>query len=372
MLCDVKTTDKIKNDLLQKQIPMLYYKVKISDKNLFEHRLNQIREKREKKKDDKIEYRTQTEKLISHLGNDENNYMSFEMYQMMKKAGYDIKIKAILEYKHKAVFKGYIESLYEKKRKYGLEGKNSMKFCIKILLNSHYGSTLINQQNFRIIKICSNREELLKLTKKPEFASFNIINENLTVVEMNKTRCIFDSPILIGANILFGSKCNLYNYMYNINPELFGKENIKYLMQDTDSVMMKIDKCSYDKYLKILKDNPQYFGNEMGQMENEINENIQEVISLARKCYSLKLKSVEKRKTKGIPKNYSKKFHKHDIFKKALYNKPDLNKKVEFYSINLKNGNLRTEKVIKDNISNFNDKRYMIDNLTSSPHVIYC
>ena len=37
------------------------------------------------------------------------------MYQMMKEAGYDIKIKSILEYKHKAVFKGYIDSLYEKK-----------------------------------------------------------------------------------------------------------------------------------------------------------------------------------------------------------------------------------------------------------------
>ena len=159
--------------------------------------------------------------------------------------------------------------------------------------------------------------------------------------------------------------------MYNINPELFGKENIKYLIQDTDSVLMRIDNCSYDKYLKTLKDNPQYFSNEMGQMENEINENIQEVISLASKCYSLKLKSENKRKTKGIPKNYSKKFHNHEIFKKALYNKPDLNKKVEFYSINWKSGVLKTEKII-DNISNFNDKRYMVDNLTSIPHEIYC
>ena len=67
---------------------------------------------------------------------------------------------------------------------------------------------------------------------------------------------------MIGSQILFGSKCNLYNYMYNINPELFGKENIKY-------------------------------------------------------C------------------------------------------------------NLETKKIIKDNISNFNDKRYMIDNLSSRPHEIY-
>ena len=158
-----------------------------------------------------------------------------------------------------------------------------------------YGSFLTNQQNFRNIKICSNREELLKLTKKPQFSSFYIINENLIVVELNKTKCIYDSPILMGANILFGSKCNLYNYIYNINPKLFGKENIEYLMQDTNSVMMKIDNCSYEKYLKILKDNPQYFGDDLGKMQNEIKENIQEIISLSSKMYSLKLKNEEKK-----------------------------------------------------------------------------
>ena len=71
LLCDVKTTDKIKNYLLQKQIPMLYSKVKITDKNLSEYQINQIREKRWKKENEKIDYRTMTEKLTSHLGNDE-------------------------------------------------------------------------------------------------------------------------------------------------------------------------------------------------------------------------------------------------------------------------------------------------------------
>ena len=107
-------------------------------------------------------------------------------------------------------------------------------------------------------------------------------------------------------------------------------------------------------------------------MKNEYNENIQEVISLASKCYSLKFKNNQKKKVKGIPKNYSKKFHNHEIFKKSLFNKPDLNKKVEFYSINLKDGKLKTEKIIKDNISNFNDKKYMVNNLTSQPHIIEC
>ena len=36
---------------------------------------------------------------------------------------------------------------------------------------------------------------------------------------MSQNKCVFDSPILIGSQILFNSKCNLYHYMYNIIPK---------------------------------------------------------------------------------------------------------------------------------------------------------
>ena len=45
-------------------------------------------------------------------------------------------------------------------------------------------------------------------------------------------------------------------------------------------------------------------------------------------------------------------------------------KKCDYYKISLKDTKLVTELQIKDDISNFNDKRYMIDNLTSKPHTI--
>ena len=45
-------------------------------------------------------------------------------------------------------------------------------------------------------------------------------------------------------------------------------------------------------------------------------------------------------------------------------------KKAEYYKISLKDTKLFTELQIKDDISNFNDKRCMIDNLTSIPHTI--
>ena len=57
-------------------------KCKITDKNLSKYQLNQIKEKRQ---NDNTNYNSQSEKLITNLGNDSNCYLNFEMYQMMKK-----------------------------------------------------------------------------------------------------------------------------------------------------------------------------------------------------------------------------------------------------------------------------------------------
>ena len=276
MLCEVKT-NKIKNDHLFKQNPMLVSKCLITDKNLSEYQLSQIKEKGFNK------YNSVSKKLISNLGNDSNVYLNFEMYQMMKAVRYDIVIKKILEFKQKAIFKEYIEFLNSKKKQYALEKKKSMEFCIKILMNSFYGSTLTDKTRFREIKICVNKEQSMKLVKQPTFKSYKIVNEQLIIVEMSKNNCTFDSPIMIGSTVLFNSKCNLYNYMYNIIPNLFGRENIVFSMHDTDSVIYKIKNCSYDEYLKILKENSHLFGKELGLMENEIIKKILEIISLRSK-----------------------------------------------------------------------------------------
>ena len=147
-------------------------------------------------------------------------------------------------------------------------------------MNSFYGSCLTDKTEFKDIKICTSKEQAMKLTKKPNFNSFNIINENLVIIEMSKNKCIFDSPILIGSEVLFNSKCNLYNYMYDIIPKLFGRDNITFSARDTDSIIYKIKNCPHKKYLEILENNPQYFSEELGLIENEILQNIKEVISL--------------------------------------------------------------------------------------------
>ena len=161
------------------------------------------------------------------------------------------------------------------------------------------------------------------------------ISENLLIVELSKNKTVFDSPIMIGSIVLFNSKCNLYNYMYNIIPNLFGRENITFSCRDTDSILYKINNCSYENYLKTLKENPHLFAKELGLMENELKENIQEIISLRSKCYSILTESNNISKAKSIGKNYCKKYHNHQYFKKILFNEIKM-KKAEYYKISLK------------------------------------
>ena len=188
-----------------------------------------------------------------------------------------------------------------------------MKLIFKIMMNSFYGSCLTDKTKFKDIKICTIKSQALKLTKKPNFNSFNIINENLVIIEMSKNKCVFDSPILIGSLVLFNSKCNLYNYMYNIIPKIFGRDNIIFSARDTDSIIYKIKNCSHKKYLEILKNNPRYFSEKLELMENEIPQSINELISLMSKCYSIQtVDNKIENKSKGISKNHCKKIINHE------------------------------------------------------------
>ena len=147
-------------------------------------------------------------------------------------------------------------------------------------MNSFYGSTLTDKTRFRDIKICTTKRMALKYSKLPNYVSMKNINENLIIIELSKKKCIFDSPIMIGSEVLFNSKCNLYNYMFNIIPNLFGRENIIFGCRYTDSIIYKIRNCLYEKYLKKLEENSHLFKKELGLMENELYENINEIISL--------------------------------------------------------------------------------------------
>ena len=175
---EIYTTKKVLNNKILCQFPALISKSKISYNQLSEFQRKNLKENY-----------ISSEKLISHLGYDKNSYISFEMYEMMKSLGYKINIKKILEYKHSNFMKPYIDFCFEKKSHYKSIGdKNKLTF--KILMNSLFGVMMTRVQNFKDFKIVTLEEQVVKQTSKPNFITKNIINEDLSILEMGKLSII--------------------------------------------------------------------------------------------------------------------------------------------------------------------------------------
>ena len=195
---------------------------------------------------------------------------------------------------------------------------------------------------------------------------------------MEKTSLTYNYPILIGSIILRNSKVHMFNYLYKIYPKLFG--NYKVLYMDTESIYAKLN-ISHDEYLKILEKNKDLFGKFIGQNEPECIDNpIKEFIALSSKCYSYICKNdIENNKnklknniihSKGISDSYKNKYIDHMLFKKTLLEnmKPD---KISFNNISVKNQQIKTNVIVKNNIEFLNDKRYISDIYENIPHTSY-
>ena len=368
MNVEIYTTEKVLNNKILCQFPALISKSKISYNQLSEFQRKNLKENY-----------ISSEKLISHLGYDKNSYISFEMYEMMKSLGYKINIKKVLQYKHSNFMKPYIDFCFEKKSYYKSIGDKNMSLTFKILMNSLFGVMMTRVQNFKDFKIVTLEEQVDKLTSKPNFITRNIINEDLSILEMGKLSIVYSYPILIGSIILQNSKVHMYNYLYKIYPKLFG-DDYKVLYMDTDSIYTKLN-MTHKKYLEIFKNNKDVFGEDIGQLDTEhLYNKIKEGIFLSSKSYSYICKShipgnENKLKnniihTKGISDSYSKQYIDHILFKETLINnnKPD---KIIFNTISIKKQKISTKQIKKNNIEFLNDERYMKDINSNIPHTLY-
>ena len=253
-----------------------------------------------------------------------------------------------------------------------------MSNTFKILANSLFGVMMTRCEKFKDFKIVTKESQVDKQIKKPNFSCRNTINENLTILEMEKTSVTYNYPILIGSIILQNSKVHMFNYLYKIYSRLFG--NYKILYMDTDSIYAKLN-ISHNEYLKILEENKDLFGKDIGMMEPECTNNpIKEFISLSSKCYSYICKNdIENNKnklkndivhSKGTANSYKNKYIDHMLFKKTLIEnmKPD---KISFNNISVKNQQIKTNTIIKNNIEFLNDKRHISDIYKNNPHTLY-
>ena len=74
--------------------------------------------------------------------------------------------------------------------------------------------------------------------------------------------------------------------------------------------------------------------------------------------------------TKGIMNSYSQHYIYHNLFKETLLNN-DKPQKISFNTISVKNQQISTNKITKNNIEFLNDKRYIKDINLNILHTLY-
>ena len=114
--------------------------------------------------------------------------------------------------------------------------------------NSVFEKTVENIRKHRDIKLVTTEQKRSKLVSEPNYHTINYISEDLSIIEMNKTKVKRNRPIYLGLSILEISKILMYEFWYNYLKPKYGN-NVKLCYMDTDSFIMNIKTEDFYKHI---------------------------------------------------------------------------------------------------------------------------
>ena len=256
------------------------------------------------------------------------------------------------------------------------------KDLFKLMNNLVFGKTMENIRKHRDIKLVTTDKKRSKLVSEPNHHTIDLISEDLSIIEMKKTKVKMNKPIYLGLSILEISKILMYEFWYDYMKPKYNND-VKLCCMDTDSFVMHIK--TNDFYKDIASDAENRFDTSnyevnrplpiaqnkkvIGLMKDELGGKIiMEFVTLRPKTYSfLTDDGKEDKKAKGTKKCIIKKMIKFNDYKKCLLNgEIILNSQQRFIG---NKHNVYTENINKIALSNNDDKRIVLSNkITSYPY----
>ena len=109
----------------------------------------------------------------------------------------------------KAWLKPYIDINTEFKK---LAKDDSGKDLFKLMNNAVFGKTMENIRKNRNIKLVTTDKKRNTLVSEPNYHTIIDISEDLSIIEMNKTKVKMNKPIYLGLLILDISKILMYEF----------------------------------------------------------------------------------------------------------------------------------------------------------------
>ena len=115
------------------------------------------------------------------------------------------------------------------------------KDLFKLTNNLAFGKTMENIRKHRDIKLVTTDKKRSKLVSEPNYHTINLISEDLSIIEMKKTKVKINKPIYLGLSILEISKILMHEFWYDyMNPKY--NDNVRLCYMDTDSFIMNFYK----------------------------------------------------------------------------------------------------------------------------------
>ena len=256
------------------------------------------------------------------------------------------------------------------------------KDLFKLMNNAVFGKTMENTRKHRDIKLVTTNKKRNKLVSEPNYHTINYISEDLSIIEMNKTKVKMNKPIYLGVSILDISKILMYEFSYDYMKPKYGNR-VKFCYMDTDSFIMNIK--TNDFYKDIADDVEKRFDTSnydcnrplpkgknkkvIGLMKYELGGKIiTEFVTLRPRTYSYSTDDgKEDKKAKRTKKCVIKRMTKfHDYKNCLLKDKVLLKSQQRFKS---KKHDVYTEDINKIALSNDDDERIVSsDKITIYPY----
>ena len=319
-------------------------------------------------------------KLVCDLHNKKKYVVHIKSLKQALNHGLKLKkVHRIIEFNQKAWLKPYIDMNTELRK---LAKDDFEKDLFKLMNNAVFGKTMENIRKHRDIKLVTTDKKRNKLVSEPNYHTMNYISEDLSIIEMNKTKVKMNKPIYLGLSILDISKILMYESWYDYMKPKYN-DNVKLCYMDTDSFIMNIK--TKDIYKDISSDVDKRFDTSnyevnrplltgknkkvIGLMKDELGGKIiTEFVTLRPKTYSyLTDDGKEDKKVKGTKKCVIKRMIKFDDYNNCLLkDKVLLKSQQRFIS---KKHDVYTEDINKIALSNDDDKRIVSsDKITSYPY----
>ena len=119
------------------------------------------------------------------------------------------KVHRVIEFNQKEWLKPYIDMNTELRK----AAKNDFdKDLFKLMNTSVFGKTMENIRKHRDIKLVTTDKKRSKLVSDPNYHTINLISEDLSIIEMKKSKVKMSKPIYLGLSILEISKTLMYKF----------------------------------------------------------------------------------------------------------------------------------------------------------------